>query len=44
MIIWSRNPLPFPQIITVHPYHVTGNPDGATITNVQIAIIAHVGG
>jgi branched-chain amino acid transport system permease protein len=39
MIIWSRNPLPFPQIIAVHPYHVTGNPDGATITNVQIAII-----
>jgi len=39
MIIWSRNPLPFPQIITVHPYHVTGNPDGATITNVQIVII-----
>jgi branched-chain amino acid transport system permease protein len=39
MIIWSRNPIPFPQIVTVHPYHVTGNPDGATITNVQIAII-----
>ena len=39
MIIWSRNPMPFPQIITVTPYHVTGNTDGATITNVQIAII-----
>ncbi len=39
MIIWSRNPMPFPQIITVTPLHVTGNPDGATITNVQIAII-----
>ena len=39
MIIWSRNPLPFPQIIEVVPYHITGNPDGATITNVQIAII-----
>ena len=40
MIIWSRNPIPFPQIISVHSYHVTGNPDGATITNVQVAIIA----
>jgi len=39
MIIWSRNPMPFPQIIAVTPYHVTGNTDGATITNVQIAII-----
>jgi branched-chain amino acid transport system permease protein len=39
MLIWSRNPIPFPQIITVTPYHFTGNPDGATITNVQIAII-----
>jgi branched-chain amino acid transport system permease protein len=40
MIIWSRNPLPFPQIVAVRPYHFTGNPDGATITNVQIVIIA----
>ena len=39
MIIWSRNPLPYPQIVEVVSYHVTGNPDGATITNVQIAII-----
>jgi branched-chain amino acid transport system permease protein len=39
MIIWSRNPIAFPQIITVTPYHVTGNPNGATITNVQVAII-----
>jgi branched-chain amino acid transport system permease protein len=39
LIIWSRNPLPFPQIIATVPYHVTGNPDGATITNVQIAIL-----
>jgi branched-chain amino acid transport system permease protein len=39
MIIWSRNPLPYPQIIATVPYHITGNPDGATITNVQIAII-----
>jgi len=39
MIIWSRNPIPFPQIVNVESYHVTGNPDGATITNVQLAII-----
>jgi branched-chain amino acid transport system permease protein len=39
MIIWSRNPLSFPQIIAVMPYNITGNPDGATITNVQVAII-----
>jgi branched-chain amino acid transport system permease protein len=39
MIIWSRNPIPFPQIITVVPYHVTGTEGGATITNVQLAII-----
>ena len=39
MIIWSRNPIPFPQIVAVVPYHFTGNADGATITNVQIAII-----
>jgi branched-chain amino acid transport system permease protein len=40
MIIWSRNPIPFPQIVAVTSYHFTGNPDGATITNVQIVIIA----
>ena len=40
MIIWSRNPIAFPQIITVTPIHITGNPGGATITNVQVAIIA----
>jgi branched-chain amino acid transport system permease protein len=39
MIIWTRNPIPFPQIITVQSYHVTGTGDGATITNVQVAII-----
>ncbi len=40
MIIWSRNPLPYPQIIQTIPYHITDSPNGATITNVQIAIIA----
>ena len=40
MIIWSRNPLPYPQIIQSVSYNITGNPGGATITNVQVAIIA----
>jgi branched-chain amino acid transport system permease protein len=40
MIIWSRNPLPYPQIIQTIPYHITDSPNGATITNVQIGIIA----
>ena len=39
MIVWSRNPLPFPQIVTVTSYHFTGHADGATITNVQLVII-----
>ncbi len=40
LIIWSRNPLPYPQIIKTVSYHITSTPDGATITNVQVAIIA----
>src|SRR5512145_3277318 len=39
MIVWSRNPLPYPQIVKTVSYHVTANPNGATITNVQVAII-----
>jgi len=39
LIVWSRNPLPYPQIIKIVPYHITATPDGATITNVQVAII-----
>ncbi len=39
LIIWTRNPLPYPQIIATVPYRLTDNLDGATITNVQIAII-----
>jgi branched-chain amino acid transport system permease protein len=39
MLVWSRNPLAFPQIITVVPYHIVEAGAGATITNVQIAII-----
>ncbi len=36
MMIWSRNPLAFPQIIKVESYPVAG----ATITSVQIAILS----
>ena len=36
MMIWSRNPLAFPQIVRVQSYSI----GGATITSVQIAIIA----
>ena len=39
MIIWSRNPLPYPQIVQTVSYHLTDHPNGATITNVQVAII-----
>jgi branched-chain amino acid transport system permease protein len=35
MMVWSRSPLAFPQIIEVQGYHI----GGATITNVQIAIL-----
>jgi branched-chain amino acid transport system permease protein len=36
MLIWSRNPLAFPQVIETRSYDL----GGATITNVQIAILA----
>jgi branched-chain amino acid transport system permease protein len=39
LMIWSRNPRSFPQIVTVVSYHLSGSPEGATITNVQVAII-----
>jgi branched-chain amino acid transport system permease protein len=39
LIIWSRNPLPYPQVIAIVPYHLTLHADGATITNVQIGIV-----
>jgi branched-chain amino acid transport system permease protein len=35
MMIWSRNPLAYPQILKTQMFHV----GGATITNVQITII-----
>jgi len=36
MMIWSRNPLAFPQVVKVESYSI----GGAIITSVQIAIIA----
>ncbi len=36
MLIWSRNPLAFPQVVKVESYSI----GGATITSVQIAILA----
>jgi len=36
MMIWSRNPLAFPQVVKVQTYAI----GGATITNVQVAIMA----
>jgi len=36
MMIWSRNPLAFPQVVKSVSFHVAG----ATITNVQLAILA----
>jgi len=38
MIVWSRNPLAFPQVVQVVPHSVPFA-EGATITNVQMAII-----
>ncbi len=40
MIIWSRNPLAYPQLVPVVSYHITSTPNGATITNVQVVIMA----
>jgi branched-chain amino acid transport system permease protein len=36
LLVWSRNNLAFPQIIRTESYHI----GGATITNVQVAIMA----
>ena len=36
LLVWTRNNLAFPQIIKTESYHI----GGATITNVQIAIMA----
>jgi branched-chain amino acid transport system permease protein len=39
LIIWSRNPLPYPQVVKTVSYALTSHPNGATITNVQVAIL-----
>jgi branched-chain amino acid transport system permease protein len=39
LLIWSRNNIPFPQLIEIVPIHLTSSPNSATITNVQVAII-----
>jgi len=39
LIIWSRSPLPYPQLVQSVSYHITSSPTGATITNIQVAII-----
>lgn len=39
MMIWGRNYISFPQIVEFKPYHLTSNPNGATISNIQIVII-----
>jgi branched-chain amino acid transport system permease protein len=39
LLVWSRNNIPFPQIIEIRPIHLGSSPDAATITNVQVAII-----
>lgn len=40
LLIWSRNNIPFPQIIKLQAYHFGSSETSATITNVQVAIIA----
>lgn len=39
LLVWSRNNIPFPQIIEIQPIHLGNEPNSATITNVQVAII-----
>ena len=39
LLIWSRNNIPFPQIIKLQSFHFGSSETSATITHVQIAII-----
>ena len=39
LLIWTRNNIPFPQLIEIRPIHLTSSANSATITNVQVAII-----
>jgi branched-chain amino acid transport system permease protein len=40
LLVWSRNILAFPQIIDLHTYPLGSSATAATISNVQITIIA----
>ena len=40
LLVWSRNIISFPQIITLQLYHFGSDPNAAAISNVQIAVIA----
>ncbi len=40
LLVWSRNIIAFPQIITLQLYHFGSDPNAAAISNVQIAVIA----
>jgi len=39
VLVWTRNNIPFPQVIDVVPIPLTSSPTSATITNVQVGII-----
>ncbi len=39
LLVWSRNNLAYPQIITLHSFHLGNSDTSATITNIQIGII-----
>ena len=39
LLIWSRNIIAFPQIIELHLFHLGSDPNSATISNIQVAII-----
>jgi branched-chain amino acid transport system permease protein len=40
LLVWSRNIIAFPQIIELKLYHLGGSASSATISNVQVVIIA----
>jgi branched-chain amino acid transport system permease protein len=40
LLVWSRNIIAFPQIIELKLYHLGNSPSSATISNVQVVIIA----
>ena len=40
LLVWSRNIIAFPQIIDLKLYHLGHSPTAATISNVQLVILA----